>query len=110
MVQLVIKMRDRGSVVAQDQFLVTGMRGRGRQRQPIGEKQHVQRVRRHHQQHEQRGQVEQVLDRVHRKAGPGADGNVAVMYRVKTLVQRFEMQQAMHAVEMERLPHRDQRE
>ena len=47
---------------------------------------------------------------MHRKTGPGADGDVAVMHRVIAIVQWLPVQQAVYAIKVKRLPDGNQRE
>ena len=56
------------------------------------------------------GVIEQVLDRVHRQAGPGSDVDVPVMHVMRDLVEDLHMQQAVRPVEVEVPPERHEHE
>ena len=97
------------SAFTNDQRIIAGVRCRGRQCQPIGVKQHVDRVRRNDQMDQQRRKVDRVFYRVHREAGPRADGDVAVMHGMDPAIEGCPVQEAMYPVEVERIPDADQR-
>ena len=94
--------------IAHDDTLVTGMRRRRRQREVLQVKNDKQRVRRHDEVDQHRAEIDQMLARVHRQAGPGADVGIAVMHRMHAAVQRRPVNQAVDQKKIKRLPGRQQ--
>lgn len=70
----------------------------------------MRRVNRQDEEEHQRREVEQMLDRVHRKARPGGGRDVAMMDGVHPHVERFPVQRPMNDEEMCALAQREQRE
>lgn len=101
MVQLMVKVRrihDR--FLANCQFFEPCVRKRWPQRTGIQVKQDDDGVRRNHEVHQYRRDIDQMLDRRHRHAGPRTNMNVPVLQDVHVPEQRRLVQQAMHQIEM----------
>src|SRR5262245_17717395 len=62
--------------------------------------QRVQRMRRNDPMDEDPGEIEKVLDRMHREAGPWAGIDVGVMQSMRHPVERRPMDEPVHGVEM----------
>ena len=84
----------------------TRVRRRRRQQQVGGAQRDEIRVCRDHQEQQRRREIQDVLKRVHRDAGPGADVHVVMVQRVSPAVQVLGVQQPVVGVKV----HRDQRE
>ena len=95
-------------LLADDDPLEPGMAVRRRQPGMKQLEQCVDRMRGHDPVDEHAGEIEQMLDRVHRDARPGARVDVVVMQLVHRAIERRPMNQPVHDVEMELAEQRDQ--
>mgnify|MGYP000288109396 CR=1 FL=1 len=71
---------------------------------------HVYGMSRQHEKDQKTAEVEQMLNRVHRQAGPGADIDIPVVHRMHMPVQRRPVDQAMDQIEVDPLQQGQQRE
>ena len=83
-----------------------GVPGHGCHQQMELVEQHVERVRRHDPVDRHRGEVAEVLQRVHRQPRPRPWIHVAVVERVHRLVERRHVDEPVHGVEVELAPDR----
>ena len=91
----------------EQQALEPGVRGRRTQGVPLQVQDDMQWMRGYDQVDQHAAEVDDMLDRMHRQAGPGSDIVVAVVHRVREPVHRLPVQEAMGEVEVQRLPERD---
>ncbi len=102
-VQLMIERAEREPSLVPDQQVLIARVGHGGTGALINDVEYqVDRVRGNNAMDGQRGQVEEVLHRVHGQTGPGTNIDVSVMQAVDVFVHERQMQKPVHPVKMQR--------
>ena len=110
-VHLMVKCAERKAIfVLHQQSFESGMRGRGGQRLMLHMKQDMDWMRRNDPVNQNRAKEKQMLDRVHRQAGPRTDIDVPVVDGMGQFVERRPMQPAVNPIKVKRYPHRRQKD
>ena len=109
MMQLVIERSQRQSAFVPDKQIFVASMGHRRPRSKIDHMEiHKDRVAGEHAMDQKRGQVEQMLSRMHGEPGPRPDIDIAVVQRMDMLIDERHMQKPMHPVKMKSRPDRQQ--
>ena len=101
--QLVIKRAQREATFILDQEIFVSCVGHCRDGAKVDDlKDHKDRIAGHDPVNAKRGAIEKMFNRMHGKARPRADVDVAMMQRMHMGVEERHMQKTMHPVEMKR--------